>query len=54
MIEVGMATAAISVERQLRMNSKHHERGAQAAQDQVLLNRLEGLLDEAWTDRRRR
>ena len=46
MIEVGIATAAISVERQFRMNDEHDERREDATQDQVLLHGMERFLDE--------
>ena len=38
MMDVGMAMAAMSVERQLRMNSRTMMRGKDAAQDEVLLH----------------
>ena len=41
MIDVGIATAAISVERQLRMNMNTMQSGENAAQDQVLLDGVE-------------
>ena len=42
MIEVGMATAAMSVERQERMNKQHDHAGHHAAGDEVVLNLVQG------------
>ena len=46
MIDAGMATAAISVERKLRRKIKHDDRGEDAAEDQVLFDRRERGADE--------
>ena len=47
MIDAGIATAAMTVARQLRMNSKHHQRGEDRAENQVQLHFVEGRFDVA-------
>ncbi len=46
MIEVGMATAAMIVDRRLPRNSRTTRRGQQRADDEVLLDRRDRGLDE--------